>query len=236
MDKLYIIVPAYNEAENIEKLIGDWYPVVEKHHGNGESRLVLINDGSKDNTYELICDCAKTRPLLLPLTKPNGGHGPSLLYGYHYAIDHRADFVFQTDSDGQTNPTEFEQFWNCRKEYDAVIGARPNRGDGKSRKFVENVLLLILRITFGVKLPDSNAPFRLMKRELLESYIDRLPMNFSLPNVMLTTYFVYFHEKITFIDISFLPRQGGTNSINPKKIVKIGWKAIGDFLWLRQKL
>ncbi|MGN0313565.1 MAG: glycosyltransferase family 2 protein [Fusicatenibacter sp.] len=236
MDKLYIIAPAYNEAENIEKLVDDWYPVIAKHHGDGQSRLVIVNDGSKDNTYELICSCAKTRPLLQPLTKTNGGHGSALLYGYRYAIDHQADYIFQTDSDGQTNPAEFGQFWDCRKEYDAVIGARPDRQDGKARKFVEDVLIFLLRIIFGVKLPDSNAPFRLMKRELLEKYIDQLPSDFNLPNVMLTTYFAYFHEPMKFIEISFRPRQGGTNSIHLKKIIKIGWKALGDFRMLRKRI
>ena len=97
MSVLYIVIPAYNESANIKKTIEQWYPVVEKHNDEGRSRLVVINDGSKDNTYELLCACAKDRPLLVPLTKPNGGHGPTLLYGYRYAIDQDADYIFQTD-------------------------------------------------------------------------------------------------------------------------------------------
>lgn len=236
MDTLYIIVPAYNESENIGKLIDDWYPVVEKHDGGGTSRLVIINDGSKDNTYDIMQEYAKDRPLFLPLTKPNGGHGPTLLFGYQHAIKNHADYIFQTDSDGQTDPMEFEQFWMLRDTYDAVIGARSARQDGVSRKFVEKTLLLILWLTFGVKIPDSNAPFRLMRRELIEKYIGKLPENFNLPNVMLTTYFAYFHEKIKFIEITFKPRQGGTNSINIKKIIKIGWNALGDFKKLKRDI
>ena len=236
MDKLYIIIPAYNESENIEALINDWYPVIENHNGDGNSRLVVINDGSKDNTYELLQDLAKTRPLLEPLTKPNGGHGPTLIFGYKYAIAQHADYLFQTDSDRQTNPKEFETFWKMRKKYDAVIGARPHRQDGFSRKFVEHVLLVILRLTFGVKIPDSNAPFRLMKRELVEKYLAKMPEDFNLPNVMLTTYFAYFKENIRFREITFKPRQGGVNSINIKKIVKIGWKALKDFRNLKKHI
>lgn len=233
MEKLYIVVPAYNESENIERLIEDWYPVIEKHSSEGASRLVVVNDGSTDNTYELMVQLAKTRPLFTPLTKPNGGHGATVLYAYRYAIDNKADWIFQTDSDGQTDPAEFERFWKNRNLYDAIIGSRPNRQDGKSRKIVEQTLLLILRLIFGVKIPDSNAPFRLMKRELVSKYIDKMPKDFNLPNVMLTTYFAYFNENIRFIDISFKPRQGGKNSINIKKIVKIGWKALGDFYQLK---
>ena len=91
MSSLYIVIPAYNESENIEKTIDQWYPVVERHNDEGNSRLVIINDGSKDNTYELLQKCAATRPLLIPLDKPNGGHGPTVLYGYRYAIRQKAD-------------------------------------------------------------------------------------------------------------------------------------------------
>lgn len=236
MDKLYIVIPAYNESENLSDLVNDWYPIVEKHNGDGESRLVIIDDGSKDDTYKSLCSLAESRPFLLPLTKPNGGHGATVLYGYRYAIENGADYVFQTDSDGQTNAAEFEKFWELRKDHDAVIGDRNDRQDGASRIFVENVLVKILRVVFGVKIPDSNAPFRLMKTELVKKYIKKMPDDFNLPNVMLTTYFAYFNEKLKFVHITFKPRQGGTNSINIKKIIKIGAKALTDFVDLKKHI
>lgn len=236
MDKLYIVVPAYNEETNIEQLISDWYPVVEKYNGNNGSRLVIIDDGSKDNTYAMLSELAINRPLLEPITKPNGGHGATVLYGYRYAINNNADYIFQTDSDGQTNPEEFHEFWENRKEYDAIIGNRVVRGDGKQRKFIENVVCVLLHMIFGVKVSDANAPFRLMKTSLVKKYINKLPEDFNIPNIMFTTYFVYFNENIKFIEITFKPRQGGKNSINIKKIVKIGWKAVGDFWKLRKEI
>ena len=236
MSSLYIVIPAYNESANIERTIDQWYPVVERHNDEGKSRLVIINDGSKDHTYQLLQKCAASRPLLIPLDKPNGGHGPTVLYGYRYAIQNHADYIFQTDSDGQTNPDEFEPFWNQRGRYDAVIGTRSVRGDGKSRKFVENVVCFLLRMIFGVKVSDANAPYRLMKTDLVAKYIGKLPEDFNIPNIMFTTYFVHYKEKEKFIDITFKPRQGGTNSINVKKIVKIGWKAVKDFYKLKKEL
>lgn len=235
-EKLFVVIPAYNESENIEKTISEWYPIVEKHHGEGQSRLVIIDDGSKDDTYKKISKSAEEKSLITPLTKENGGHGQTVLHAYNYAIDNDADWIFQTDSDGQTDPAEFEKFWQLRNDYDAIIGSRPDRQDGLSRKFVEKTLLAILRVTFGVKMPDSNAPFRLMKRELVEKYISKLPKDFNLPNVMLTTYFTYFNERIKFIDISFKPRQGGVNSINIKRITKIGLKAVKDFHQLKKTI
>lgn len=234
MEKLYIIAPAYNEQENIERFVGDWYPVIEKR--SEDSRLVIINDGSKDNTYEILLKLAADRPKLLPLTKPNGGHGATLLYGYRYAIESGAEYIFQTDSDGQTDPAEFPQFWNNRDRYDAVIGNRVKRGDGRSRKFVEWTVCFLLRLIFGVKVPDANAPFRLMKASLVAKYIDKLPMDFNIPNIMFTAYFAYHKEKVLFLPITFKPRQAGKNSINIKKIVRIGWKAVGDFFELKRDI
>jgi len=53
MDTLYIVIPAYNESENIKRTIEEWCPVVEKHNGGGASRLVIINDGSRDDTVKV---------------------------------------------------------------------------------------------------------------------------------------------------------------------------------------
>ncbi len=236
MEKLYIVIPAYNEEANIERTVKEWDAVIRRHSGEGESRLVVVNDGSTDSTWEILCKMKKEMPLLEPLKKANGGHGSSVLYGYSHAVQHGADYVFQTDADGQTDPEEFEAFWDLKEEYNAIIGSRSVRGDGKSRKFVENVVCLLLRMIFGIRVKDANAPFRLMKAELLEKYIKRLPEDYNIPNIMLTTYFVYYKEKVCFREISFKPRQGGVNSLNLKKIVKIGWKALGDFRKLKKEM
>lgn len=213
--------------------VGKKYLILRTRGGGG---IVVIDDGSKDDTYRIIQDFAKDNLSIIPITKPNGGHGSAVLYGYNYAIEHGADYVFQTDSDGQTLPEEFPAFWELRHEYDAIFGCRPNREDGKSRKFIEFVLTTILHVIFGVKVPDANCPFRLMKAEILRKYLPRIPENFNIPNVILTTYFVYFHEKITFREITFRPRQGGVNSINMRKIFKIGIQAVKDFMRFRREI
>lgn len=236
MDTLYIVIPAYNEKENIKQVIEDWYPIIEKHNNNNLSKLVIIDDGSNDDTYEIAKNIQEQYPLLVVLTKPNGGHGSAVLFGYRYAIKNHADYIFQTDSDRQTLASEFEQFWYARKEYDAIIGNRYNRGDGKLRILVEKVLLLLLRCIFHVRMPDSNAPYRLMRLELVKKYLPNIPENYNLPNVILTTFFVYYEEKIEFVPITFKPRQAGNNSINIKKIMKIGWKAVRDFIYIRRKM
>ena len=236
MDKLYIVMPAYNEEENIIETLNSWYPIIEKYSANGESRLVVVNDGSKDNTYEIMQEYAKTHPLFTPLTKENGGHGPAVIFAYDYAINNGADWIFQTDSDGQTNPDEFDSFWNDKDKFDAIFGHRNVRGDGKSRAFVEKVVCKLVKHYFGVKVPDANAPFRLMRADKLKKYLYKLSSDYNLPNIMITTYFAYYKDDIDFKTISFKPRTKGTNSINIKKIIKIGKKAIKDFKKLRKEL
>ena len=59
---------------------------------------------------------------------------------------------------------------------------------------------------------------------------------YNLPNVMLTTFFSYFGEEVLFVPVTFRPRQGGVNSINVKKIVKIGIKAVGDFVLIAKDM
>lgn len=229
MDSLYIVIPAYNEQDNIEQVINDWYPVVEKHNGGGKSRLVIIDDGSRDSTYDKMKEYARTRPLFIPLTKPNGGHGATVLYGYHYALVHGADYVFQTDSDGQTLPEEFEPFWNLRNQYDMVIGWRKNRQDGFSRIVVTKTLKLVIRLCFGVSLTDANTPYRLMRTDTLKKYIGLIPVDFNLSNVFLSVIYKKKNCKIKYLPITFRPRQGGVNSINMKKIFAIGRRAVKDF-------
>ena len=103
-------MPAYNEETNIELVIKQWHPVVEKI-GNG-SKLVIFDDGSKDTTFSLMQKLQTKYPHFLPITKANTGHGATCLYAYNYALENGADYIFQTDSDGQTNPDEFWNFWN----------------------------------------------------------------------------------------------------------------------------
>ena len=141
-DNLYIVIPAYNEEENIEEVVKGWHEIVKKI-GN-DSKLVIIDDGSKDNTYEKLTQLKKKYKYLEPITKPNAGHGATVLYGYNYALENNADYIFQTDSDGQTLPSEFWEFWELRKEYSGIIGSRKNRKDGISRIFVTKVLKLVL--------------------------------------------------------------------------------------------
>ena len=229
-----MIIPAYNEEENIAQVAREWHNVVSAV--NKESKLVIINDGSGDNTVKVLKSLELEFSQLEVLTKANSGHGASVLFGYKYAMEHGADYVFQTDSDGQTLPSEFLQFWDLREQYSALIGYRNQRQDGLSRVIVTKTLRFVIWCIFGVWVTDANTPYRLMNRQILEKYMPKVPKDFNLSNIILTLCFVKYKEVIKFIPITFLPRQGGVNSINFKKIIGIGKKALKDFWMIKKAL
>lgn len=232
MDSLYVVIPAYNEEESIAQVVREWHEVVEAVGGN--SRLIVINDGSGDSTGSVLAELKRELPCLEALNKTNSGHGGTVLYGYRYALEQGADFVFQTDSDGQTVSGEFWPFWEQRNNYDIQIGNRGGRQDGFSRVIVTKVLKLVLFFSFGLWITDANAPFRLMNSATLRGHLDKIPKDYNLSNVLLTVLYEKSRARIRYVPITFRPRQGGVNSINLKKIARIGMKAISDFRRLRK--
>ncbi len=233
-DKLYIVIPAYNEEANIRSVIDDWYPVVKK--AGKDSRLLIINDGSKDSTGKILEEESEIKDQLIGITKQNSGHGATVLYGYRFALKQGADYVFQTDSDGQTLPSEFDDFWKRRKMYDMVIGHRKGRQDGISRVFVTKTLKLVLLLCFHVKITDANTPFRLMESKALSENLKYVPENYNLSNVILSVIYAKKKQKVRYLPITFRPRQGGVNSINMKRIFKIGKQAFVDFRQINKTL
>ena len=234
MDRLFIVIPAYNESENIETVVKEWHSVALRY-GN-ESKLVVVNDGSRDNTLEILYKLKPHYKRLIVLDKPNGGHGSAVTYGYKYSIAQGADYVFQTDSDGQTRPQEFKPFWANREKYAMVIGHRLGRQDGLSRIFVTKTLRLVIKFIFGVWVLDANTPYRLMKSSYLDKCLTVFDDNYNLPNVIISVTMKKRKYPVLYRHITFRPRQGGVNSINMKKITKIGIQALKDFREIKKKI
>lgn len=126
--------------------------------------------------------------------------------------------------------------WERRNKYDFHIGTRGGRQDGASRVFVTKTLRLVVWLMFGVWVKDANTPFRLMKAEALGRILKVIPEDFFLANVAVSAIAVKWKERIAWCHITFRPRQGGVNSINMKRIFKIGWKALGDFRTINRNL
>ena len=219
MDRLFIIMPAYNEEAVIREVVEAWYAIVEEHHGDGDSRLVVINDGSTDRTQEILDGMQEDRPLLHVINKANGGHGDALLTGYRCAVDNHADYVFQTDSDGQTLPEEFEAFWRRR-----------------GRVLVAHTERLMIMYLFHVNLADANTPFRLMNGAWLAKSLPLVPQGFFLVNILLSVIAAKQKRRILYLPITFGQRAGGENSMNMKRIFRAGASALRSFPRMNRKI
>jgi glycosyltransferase involved in cell wall biosynthesis len=90
-NKLYIVMPAYNVEANIEKTVKPWHTVIEKI--GSDSRLVIFNDGSSDNTFKIMQRLKDKYLQFIPATKPNSGHGATLMFAYDYCIDANSDYI-----------------------------------------------------------------------------------------------------------------------------------------------
>lgn len=233
IDNVYIIMPAYNEEANIKEVVENWIEVVDTI-GNG-SKLVVLNDGSKDNTLNILNSLHLDN--LIVLDKKNSGHGPTLLLGYYYACSKNPTYIFQTDSDGQTLTCDFWKFWEQKKYYDVIIGYRKYRKDGFSRIIVTKTLKAVLKIVFSENITDANTPFRLMNTFVLKKALKKVPENFFLANVLLSVIFVKDKTIQTHFElIEFKARQGGKNSINLPRIFKIGIKSLKEFFEVKKNL
>ena len=225
---LYIVMPAYNEQENIEKQVGLWYKAMIKLNTSERSRLVVVNDGSTDRTGEILKRMAVKYPQMVVINKKNGGHGSAVLTGYRYAVKNSADWIFQTDSDGQVNPDVLSAVWEKSAGKDAVIGCRKDRQDGTMRKFIERVLCTVLLFEFHTLLPDANAPCRLISRSAMQAYLDVLPETVLLPNAIQTAV-LHKYFNIEFVPIAFGVRAAGTQKMNLRKAARTGLASIREF-------
>lgn len=230
-ESVFIVMPAYNEEANIEDVIKSWHAVVQQI--NASAKLVIFDDGSKDNTYQTMLSLQTQYPQLIPIKKTNSGHGPTCLFAYQYAIEQQADYIFQTDSDGQTSPDDFWKFYDNRKNYDFVIGYRNNREDGFFRKITSLVLKLSIFFIYGIWAKDSNTPFRMLNAKKLAPLLPKIPNNFFLANVLLVILIIKYKKSLQhtllWLPIQFKERAKGENSINYLNIFKIGMGSIQSF-------
>ena len=223
-----VVMPAYNEAGCIEEVVREWVTTV--------GRLVVVNDGSRDATGEILDRLAKELPLLHVIHQGNAGHGVALMTGYRAALDLGVPWIFQTDSDGQFCASDFFLLWERRNESDFLAGRRFKRNDHPARIWLSAVHTRILQILFGVTLADSNVPYRLMRAALLRSYLEKISDRAFAPNVMLSVLAARDGHQLAFVPVSHRARQTGVVSIRGWKTLEIGRLVFRQLLAFRRSL
>jgi hypothetical protein len=117
-----------------------------------------------------------------------------------------------------------------------LIGYRKGRQDGISRIFVTRTLRIVLLLIFHTWVKDANTPYRLMRATQLDKVLHEIPEGFNLPNVLMSVIYKKQNLGVYYIPITFRPRQGGKNSLNMKRITRMGIKAWKDFKELRKTI
>lgn len=235
-----VVMPAYNEEGCIAEVVNIWTSFLQQHFPN-KSRLIVVNDGSKDGTGAILDELSAQNELLIVVHKPNGGHGKAVVTAYEQAVLLNPDYVFQTDSDDQFVCEDLLKLWNLRTKSDFILGYRQQRFDAPFRLFVTQVLKYSIFTIYGTLIADSNIPFRLFKTNYLKKLLAQLPQPVPFaPNIFLAV-MAKKHGQETFnIPITHKSRQTGEVSIQKMKLLKVCWqsfKELAAFRWeLSQKV
>lgn len=178
-DKL-VIIPTYNEKENIEKIIRAVRAL------EGDFHLLIIDDGSPDGTAQIVKSLAKEFEGSLHLIERSGklGLGTAYITGFKWAIEHKYNYIFEMDADFSHNPKDLIRLYNaCAEGADLAIGSRYCNGISVINWPIGRVIMsyyasAYVRFVLGMKIYDCTAGFKCYKRELLERIdLDRIKMH-----------------------------------------------------------
>lgn len=180
-----VILPVYNEERSIEKVLGDWTGELQRFTRN--FTILCLDDGSEDRTHEKLLKIrSKTKGQVEVYSHINRGHGQTCIRGYYMACQQGIPHVLQIDSDGQSDPRHFHEFWEKRHDFDVIQGKRTKREGDPSRALVSWMLKLYLKTVAKADCEDANVPYRLMKTEGLGSILNGIPEDFHLANIALS--------------------------------------------------
>ncbi len=209
--KILVIIPAYNEAENIVNTVNTLTttcPFVD---------YVIINDCSRDNTAE-ICKEYGFNFISLPI---NLGIGGGMQTGYKYAVENGYDIAIQFDGDGQHNAEYIKDLIKPIEdgEADLVIGSRFINKEGFQtsfmRRFGINVLGGVLRLCGKVKITDATSGFRAASKPVIEFFSNYYAQDYPEPEAIIATSVSGF--KVKEVPVIMNERTAGVSSINTFK-------------------
>lgn len=212
-DKVLIIVPAYNEAENISKVIDkiiDKFPRYD---------YIIVNDGSRDNTQE-ICEEKGYHVLNLPV---NLGIGGAVQAGYLYAKRYKYDIAVQIDGDGQHDVADVEKVIAPILEGKAelIIGSRFLDYEGfqtsGSRRLGIKILSGLIWICTGTHIKDVTSGFRAANKRFINIYSEDYPLDYPEPEALVTA--IIYGGKVCEVPVVMKEREGGKSTINFRKSI-----------------
>jgi glycosyltransferase involved in cell wall biosynthesis len=162
---LSIFFPAYNDSGTIASLVITALRTARKLTPDFE--VIVVNDGSADNTAEILDELARTYPEVRVVHHPsNRGYGGALRSGFAAAT---RELVFYTDGDAQYDPAEMEVLWRrFAEDVDLVNGYKISRSDPVHRIVIGRVYHHTVKLLFGLTVRDVDCDFRMMRRSIFD--------------------------------------------------------------------
>jgi glycosyltransferase involved in cell wall biosynthesis len=209
--RVLVIMPAWNEAEAIGQTVREVLTTSDRYD------VVVVNDGSTDNTAEVAAEAGAT-VLHLPF---NLGVGGAMRAGFKYARRFGYQQVIQVDSDGQHDPRNIEEVLAGLEHADISIGARfADRGTytvGGPRKWAMVFLARVISSLAKTRLTDVTSGFRAGNERAISQYLDHYPAEYLGDTIDSLVVAVRSGCRVTQVPVEMRARQGGKPSHNPSK-------------------
>ena len=223
MSDLLIVIPAYNEAENIENVVGNLMKVCPDYD------YIVVNDGSQDETAEI---CRRNHFHLLDLPV-NLGLAGGFQAGLRYAEKHGYRYAIQIDGDGQHRPEFIESMRKKMDEgYDIVIGSRFVDAEKPltMRMFGSNLIELAIRLTTGMRIKDPTSGMRLFNRKMICEFAKGL--NYG-PEPDTVSYLIRCGAKVAEVPVVMDERQGGVSYLTPIRSARYMFRMLVSILLIQ---
>ena len=229
MDKKVVIIPTYNEKENVEKIIRKVFSL------DGDYEILIIDDGSPDGTASIVKTLAKEFGSRLHLIERKGklGLGTAYLTGFRWALENGYDYVFEMDADFSHNPDDLGRLYAaCKDGADLAIGSRYCDGVSVVNWPIGRIIMsyfasVYVRRVLRMKVYDSTAGFKCYSRKVLETIdLDAVRMKgygFQI-EMKYTAYKLGF--KIAEVPIIFVNRKEGTSKMSSGIFGEAFWGVI----------
>lgn len=214
--KKLVIIPTYNEKENIEKIISAVFALKQDFH------VLVVDDSSPDGTAEIVKRLRETYPLQLHLTvrKIKDGLGKAYIHGFQWAIHNDYDFIFEMDADFSHNPKDLVKLYEACQNADMSVGSRYSQGVNVVNWPMGRVLLSYfaskyVRFVLGLPIHDTTAGFVCFRNETLIAIgLDKIKLKGYGFQVEMKYRVFKKNLKIVEVPIIFTDRTEGVSKMN----------------------
>ncbi len=214
--KKLVIIPTYNEKENIEKIISAVFALQQDFH------VLVVDDSSPDGTSDIVKRLQTIYPeyLHLSIRKIKDGLGKAYIHGFQWAIHNEYDYIFEMDADFSHNPKDLIKLYEACKTADMAVGSRYSQGVNVVNWPMGRVLLSYfaskyVRFVLGIPIHDTTAGFVCFKKETLIAIgLDKIKLKGYGFQVEMKYRVFKKNMKIVEVPIIFTDRTEGVSKMN----------------------